>query len=242
MVWRCKGWVGWSELCCLFFWWVMAGLPAMAPPKGRQTTTTTHNSNSTKKKKESEWVKQRQAAVNLKSWWSVSCWNEMNGAPSGFIRAASQGSQQHQFHQFPRSSKRGIDWSWVGSCGVNFSSSSIEEWDWVGYGRRPSTAHHSIPESKNFPSFQLLALLLWFIKEKTSELEWMSWLKKSLLFLAEQDGWWMKWNNSTWMAVNQFIWLMEWIELVSLNGGAPRPSGSGMKRIERIEMSWMKRN
>ena len=25
------------------------------------------------------------------------------------------------------------------------------------------------------------------------------------------------------------------------NGGAPRPSGSGMKRIERIEMSWMKR-
>ena len=155
MVWRCKGWVGWSELCCLFFWWVMAGLPAMAPPKGRQTTTTTHNSNSTKKKKESEWVKQRQAAVNLKSWWSVSCWNEMNGAPSGFIRAASQGSQQHQFHQFPRSSKRGIDWSWVGSSSLYESRPALQPSCW----RREKKTKHSAPSNHHSPSQRAIGWL-----------------------------------------------------------------------------------
>ena len=45
----------------------------------------------------------------------------------------------------------------------------------------------------------------------------------------------MKWNNSTWMAVskpiNEINWLMmEWIELVSLNGGALRPRSSGMNK------------
>ena len=58
---------------------------------------------------------------------------------------------------------------------------------------------------------------------------------------------WMKWNNSTWMAVNQFIWLMEWIELVSLNGGALRPRSSAanqsinslLKKEEKWKLIWI---
>ena len=132
--------------------------------------------------KRCDWREEREwnEPTNLNGivkWMNFNSWMEqaVNWLGNGTER---RGADEMKWRQRPaewpmRKKINGIKWNWFyGAVAASLLLFQLNwrmrlSWLWAG---GPSTAHHSIPESKNFPSFQLLALLLWFIKEKTSEL------------------------------------------------------------------------
>ena len=131
-----EGWLVWVG-------WIVVGYgPQRAQCSATKKANPTPNQQSWSKRTEwNEWSNKPNQSIKLIllifDWLvlPVAEWMNAVGHQGNDIPAASQGSQQHQFHQFPRSWKRGIDWSWVGSRGVCLFFRNNEEWIVVGYGR-----------------------------------------------------------------------------------------------------------
>ena len=120
----------------------------------------------------------------------------VNGAPSGFIRAVRQRKSTNSIPSMAAGAvKPAIDWSWVDWLRrelppwINLSSSSIEEWDWVGYGPE-APLPRTIPFQQFLNCFHFSCLLILLKNEREDERAGMSWLMK----VEWKVGWW----NGEW--------------------------------------------